>query len=109
MLAWKENQLIVAEIKIWGIKEYFEQKKVHEQRERDLKGVVDGIEYTKEEPTKRPSLLNKVEYVKQNLNKWGLEKVKDLNIRGLVITKSVPPKKDYKGVKFISVTQIKEL
>ncbi len=109
LLAWKENQLFVAEIKIWGIKEYFEQKKVHEQRERDLKGVVDGIEYTKEEPTKRPSLLNKVEYVKQNLNKWGLEKVKDLNIRGLVITKSVPPKKDYKGVKFISVTQIKEL
>ena len=45
-LAQKENKLLVIEVKHWKIQPYFEQMRIHRYRERDLKGVVDGIKYT---------------------------------------------------------------
>ena len=94
---------------MWDIKEYFEQRRIHRYRERDLKGVVDGLKYTDEIPKKIPSLLDKLEYVKSNLNKWNLEKIDELSIDGVVITRSFPPIKSYKNIKFISLSQIKSI
>jgi len=38
-IAWKGCILYVIETKVWGLKPYFEHRRIHGQRERDLKGV----------------------------------------------------------------------
>ena len=48
LIAFKKKKVFVCEVKIWDIKEYFEQSRTHELRKRDLKGIVDGLKYTKE-------------------------------------------------------------
>ena len=112
-LAQKENKLLVIEVKHWKIQPYFEQMRIHRYRERDLKGVVDGIKYTTKNgeiiKTKIPSLIEKMEYVKNNLEIWNFDKIDNLQIMGFVVTKSIPPLRKYKDISFISVDEIKGL
>jgi len=112
-LAQKDRVLLIVEVKHWIIKRYFEQMKIHSYRERDLKGVVDGKQYTTKDGEQieedKPSLLEKIEYVKNNLEMWSYDKIAGLQIKGIVITKSYPPIKEYKGILFLSVNEIKNL
>lgn len=78
-------------------------------RERDLKGIVDGVKYTNEKPRSIPCLISKIEFIKKNLARWNLDKIKDLNIKEMVITRSYPPLKEYKTINFISIEQIKKI
>lgn len=98
------------EVKAWDIKPFFESRRIHIYRERDLKGVVDGLKYTCGEPKQIPSLLEKITYVKNNLKeickKCSFNVAKIEEIKGIVVTKSFPPIKVYNGVKFISYEEI---
>ncbi|MFC2142949.1 hypothetical protein ACFLQN_00960 [Candidatus Aenigmatarchaeota archaeon] len=111
-VAYNDDVVYVCEVKNWKIKPFFEQLRVHNHILRDLKGVVEGKEYTTKDGVliakKRPSLLKKIEYIKNNMKKHEI-KCKDQRIEGLVITSLNPLMKDYKDVKFISIDEIKNL
>lgn len=112
-IAWKDNKLYVIETKLWDLKSYFEHRRIHNQRERDLKGIVDGKEYSypkEEEKIKdKPSLLKKIEYVKNNLSKMCEDYKFITEIKGIVITKMCPIIRKYKGVQFLSFKNIPTL
>jgi len=112
-LTWRSHSLYVVETKIWDIRPFFEYKNVHQYQERDLKGIVDGFKYTtkdgKLEKKKIPSLKSKIEFIKNNLARFCPEHEEIKEVKGLVITKRYPPIKKYKGVKFISFSEIKKL
>jgi hypothetical protein len=83
---------------------------------RDLKGIVLGKEYS----TKRgqiierdkPSILNKIEFVKQNIVTLGLKYDFDCHsitvFKGLVITIDNPPIPKFNGIEMKSIYQIIE-
>ncbi|MBI4152098.1 hypothetical protein HY495_00170, partial [Candidatus Woesearchaeota archaeon] len=112
-LALRDGVILVGEIKYWGIKPLFERRDIHKYRERDLKGIVDGLKYSNNKPEKIPSLLDKIEYVKDKIEEicldchFDISEIKEIN--GVVITISVPPITEYRGVRFISHSQINSL
>ena len=112
-IAWKNDKLIVIETKIWDIRPFFEHRRIHEQRERDLKGIVDGKEFTTKKgirTTKKiPSLIYKIEHVGKNIRDIcpDFENIK--TISGVVITNFHPILKEYKGIKFIGFSRINEI
>lgn len=122
-IAWNNDILFVVETKIWDVKSFFEHRRVHGQRERDLKGIVDGIKYTNQKQKNIPSLITKIDYIKQNINKILSEyhsidefpdyetidhnKIKE--IKGLIVTRSYPPIKSYKDVIMIGFNEIQNL
>lgn len=122
-IAWNNDILFVVETKIWDVNLLFELRRVHGYRERDLKGIVDGIKYTKQEPKNIPSLITKIDYVKQNIQKILSEyhsidefpdyETVDYNnikeIKGLIVTRSYPPIKLYKDVIIIGFNEIQDL
>jgi hypothetical protein len=112
-IAWKENKIYVIETKMWDTRIFFVHKQTHLQRERDLKGIVDGIEYRMRSNVivekEKPSLLIKIDYVKENLKDLCPDYEKITSVEGLIITRSYPPIKDYKGVKIIGFEEINNL
>jgi len=122
-IAWDNDFLYVIETKLWDVSWFFEHRRIHNQRERDLKGIVDGYKYSNNKEEKIPSLTSKVNYVKENLTEIFSNYVEtqmfpdhdsswnniDKNIIGLIITKSYPPVKWYKGIKMIGFGEIKDL
>jgi hypothetical protein len=112
-LVWKKDILYVIECKIWDIKPYFEHRRIHLHRERDLKGIVDGKSYT----TKNnrlvekdvPSLAEKVSFIKENLDNFCPDYSQIKEVKGLIITKSYPPIKEYKDVKIKAYEEIESL
>lgn len=109
-IARKGNKVYVIETKLWDIGLLFMRKKTHLQRERDLKGIVDGFEYTTKSgilvKKKKPSLHMKIDYVKENLKNWSPDCEKITTVEGLIITRSYPPITEYKGVKIVSLEEI---
>lgn len=103
-IAWKDKKLFVIETKVWDLKPYFEHRRIHGQGERDLKGIVDGKKYSyidgKERIKDIPSLLDKIKHVKDNLPKICEDYSQIEEIKGIVVTKSHPTIKEYKGIKF---------
>lgn len=112
-LAWKDERLYVIESKIWDAKPYFEHKKIHLHRERDLKGIVDGKKYTTKDgkliEEDIPSLTEKIEFVKNNLAKLCPEHANIKQITGVIIMKSRHYLKEYNGVKIIAYDEIESL
>jgi hypothetical protein len=122
-IAWDNNIIYVIETKLWDVNKFFEHRKIHNQRERDLKGIVDGYKYTHEISKTIPSLIYKINYVKENLLKIlsGYEETvifpdhdtvvnnNDKEVVGLIVTKSYPPIKEYKGVRMIGFKEINDL
>jgi hypothetical protein len=122
-IAWNNDILFVVETKIWDVKLLFEHRRVHGYRERDLKGIVDGIKYTKQETKSIPSLITKIDYVKQNINKilseyHSIDEFPDYEtidynnikeIKSLIVTRSYPPIKLYKDVIMIGFNEIQDL
>jgi len=108
-LAWKGDVLHVIESKVWDIKSFFEHKKIHLYRERDLKGIVDGKSYTEGKPKDIPSLTEKVDYIKQNLAKYCPDFLNIKEVKGLIVTKSYPPIKEYKNIKILASEELNKL
>jgi len=112
-LAWRNDILYVVECKIWDIKPYFEHGRIHLHRERDLKGIVDGKSYTTRNDQliekEVPSLLEKIEFIKENLARFCSDHLQIKKIIGLIITKSYPPIKEYKEVKIKAYEEIESL
>lgn len=112
-LAWKNGVVYVIETKIWDLKPLFEHKLTHLNRERDLKGIVDGKKYTTKDSKltikEIPSLISKIDYVRDNIENLcsNHENIKEIN--GLIITKSHPPISTYKNIKIIAFNEIQNL
>jgi phage FluMu protein Com len=101
----------VIECKEWGIRPLYDHKKTQLQIERDLKGVIDGFKISTingETRNKRiPSLLEKVDFIKENRDKWKLNP--KIPIQGLIIMRDYPPISLYKEIRIISIDEIKTL
>ena len=117
VLAWKYHLLFVVECKFWDLTAFFGNRRVHDQRKRDIEGVIDGIKYTTKNEelteTKKVSLIEKIGYVKENLAevcsecKFDQNKIKEID--SLVVTRSYPPIREYNGIRVISLDEIKRL
>ena len=122
-IAWNNSTLYVIETKIWDVDNFFEHRRVHNYRERDLKGIVDGYKYTNGEPKEIPNLIDKINYVQSNFVEV-LCKYKETQMFpdhdtidnsiikktiGVIITKSYPLIKEYNGVKMLGLNEIKDL
>jgi Holliday junction resolvase len=108
-IARKGNKIYVIETKLWDIKKLFMHKKTHYYRERDIKGIVNGAKFSNGKTVTIPSLIKKIEYVKENLESLFQNHEKIDSIEGLIITRSYPPITEYKGVKVISLEEITNL
>lgn len=112
-IAWKGKKLFVIETKVWDLKPYFEHRRIHGQRERDLKGVVDGKKYSYIDGEERikniPSLLDKIKHVEENLPEICEDHLQIKEIKGIVVTKSHPTIADYKGVTFLGFGRLSTL
>ncbi len=109
-IAWKDGTLYVIETKIWDLKAYFEHRRIHGFRERDLKGIVDGKKYStiRGEPRTEdiPSLLDKIKFVKENLAEVCEDYRSISDVKGTIITKSRPIIKEYKGIPFFGFGEL---
>jgi len=109
-LAWKNDIIYVIETKIWDIKPMFEHKFTHLNRERDIKGIVDGKKYTtkggKLSYKEIPSLISKIKFVKDNLKHLCDNPDKIISIKGIIITKSYPPLRRYKDIMVFAFNEI---
>jgi hypothetical protein len=112
-LAWKDGILYVIECKIWDIKKLFEHRNIHQYRIRDLQGVVDGKSYSMKNGVQvekdKPSLSDKIVFIKENLQKYCPDYKLIKEIKGLIITKSYPPMKEYKGIRMIAYDELPSL
>lgn len=112
-VASKNGKCYVIESKARRLPTLVEEKQRRFQSIRDLKGIVDGIKYStkngKLEKKMIPSLLNKIEFVKTNPEQCKINKSTIQNYQGLIITIDYPWILEYKGVKIISINQIKEI
>lgn len=102
--------LHVVEVKEWGLTTFYEHKNKHLQLERDLKGIVDGIKYTTKDrelqQKKIPSLLEKMEYVRKNMEKHGFSPSEFTTVKGVIVIEDFPPIGEYKGIRMISVEDV---
>jgi len=112
-IAWKDKTVYVIETKVWDLKPYFEHRRIHNYRERDLKGVVDGKKYSTIDGEERikdiPSLLSKIKYVKEHISELCADYKSIVEFKGVVVTKSYPTIKEYKNVTFLGFGNLKNL
>jgi hypothetical protein len=112
-LAGKEGVVFVIEVKGWGLTTFYEHKNKHQYLERDLKGVVDGIEYTTKDDKlckkKIPSLLEKIKYVENKMHDHGFDPTLFRAVRGVVVVEDFPPLDEYKGIRMIGLQDISNL
>lgn len=75
---------------------------------RDLKGIVDGYKYTHKIRKKKPSMIEKMEHVKQNYEKFGMSDRDKMNFHGVVVTRFYQGLPEYNDVKFITYDELEE-
>jgi len=108
-LAGKNGALLVVEVKGWGLTPFYEHKSKHEYLKRDLEGIVDGLKYTKKEGKKIPSLLDKIQYISDNMEKHGFDPAKFKEVKGIIVIEDYPPMEEYRGVKIIGLQDIPKI
>lgn len=112
-LAGKSGVLYVVEVKEWGLTTFYEHKNKHLQIERDLKGIVDGTKYTtkhrKLQQRKIPSLLDKMEYIRENMQKHGFNPSEFKAVEGVIVIEDFPPISEYKGIRIIGLGDVSSL
>lgn len=112
-IATRKREMYVIEVKGWGINTYFEQKERQAWLIRDIQGIVDGWKFSTidgiERKVQKVSLLEKIEFAKQNMTRWGLNPNDYDSVTGVIVIKDYPPIGEYKGVKVISVEEIAQL
>ena len=70
---------------------------------------MDGKKYTNNNPKPIPSLIKKIDFVKNNIESLCPDYKNIKEIRGLIITKSYPPIDSYRDVKMIGFNEIDSL
>ena len=112
-IAVRKREMLVVEVKGWGIGTYFEHKKRQEWLIRDLKGIVDGWKFSniagEERKQKKVSLLEKIEFVEKNMRIWGFDHSNYDSVEGAIVIKDYPPISLYKGIKILSVEDVPKL
>ncbi len=112
-LAIKGDRCYVVECRGWRLNKLIDERQNRDQVIRDLKGIVIGEKYTTKNgsivPDKKPSLIKKIAYLKDNVRKYLLDDMKINNIEGLIVTISYLPIHEYQGIKMISVEEIANL
>lgn len=106
-IATFDRKMLIIECKSWNpIRPFYEYESIQEYLLRDLKGIVVGIKYTKNKPKTIPSLIEKINFVKNQGEKIGYNIDDYDQINGLIVIRGYPPIKDYKGIKILSIDQI---
>lgn len=109
-IATQANSMFIVECKGWGLKALYERKETQRYLERDLKGIVDGLKYTTKngrlQTTKRPSLLEKIDFAKNNMNIWGYDPKQFSEVQGLIVMRDFSPIREYKGIRIVSMREI---
>jgi len=92
---------------------FYEHKNKHKYLERDLKGIVDGFEYTTKKgrlTSKRiPSLIEKIHYARENMQSEGFDPSEFRTVQGVIVIEDFPPISGYKGVKIIGLQDVPSL
>ena len=100
-IALKNNHCFIIEVKGKTIPTLYMNKKRRDSLVRDAKGIVDGYKYIKNLRTVKPSLLEKIEYVKQNYKKFGIADKDKVEFHGIVVSRFYQGISEYRGIKFI--------
>ncbi len=112
-IATRGRIMYVVECKGWDLKPLYEHAFRQSDLERDLRGIVDGKKFEMKDgrlrEEKRVSLLDKIQFVRQNMEMWGFDPNQCSDIRGLVVIRASPPIQEHKGVGMISITQVGSL
>jgi hypothetical protein len=105
-IAFFGSKMVVIECKGWKLKPFYEYQTQQNYLIRDIKGIINGQKYTHQKPKRIPSLIDKINYVKANMERWGLNS-KDFDvIEGLIVLPSFPPISEYKGIQVLSIKEI---
>lgn len=96
-IAISDSSVFVIEVKGWKMKGFIEERESRERLERDIKNAIDGIHSTHStgKTKRRVSLPNKVEWVKNNQDIFGISK--GAQIIGMLVINQEPTIKEYKG------------
>jgi hypothetical protein len=114
-LAIKNQTCFVIECKGWRFPRLIDEPETREHIIRDLKGIVTGEKEHSHKNGKiktktMPSILKKVDYVKNSINdlakKYQFDSSNVKEIKPLVVTIDYPPISEYAGVKMISIDDI---
>lgn len=105
-IAISKNRIVVIECKGWKLKPFYEYQTQQDYLIRDIKGIIIGEKYTNKTPKKIPSLIEKLNYVRANLQLWGLDKTQCYTIDGIVVLRHSPPILEYKGIHVLGIKEI---
>lgn len=111
-IAVRKNHCIIIEVKAKRLPTLVEENKRRDQTVRDIKGIIDGKKFStkdgKENWKKIPSILEKIDYVKENKKLIG---IKDINVdkfSGIIVTLNYSWISEYKNVKIITHTRLQQ-
>lgn len=111
-IAVKENYCIVLEDKNRRLPPEVESTEARRIMISDLQGIVDGYKRTIKDGErivkKVKSLLEKIEFVKNNLSKLNLNHISSNNVFGLVVTHDYPILSNYRGVHYVWLADISQ-
>jgi len=112
-IAIKNSKCYIVEVKKYRFPTLVEESNRRENTIRDLKGIVDGEKFTFKSDRvlaeKIPSLLEKIEFVKNNSIQLGLNEHNVKTWEGIIVTIDYPWISEYKGVRMFALNEIKEL
>lgn len=107
-IAVDDNYCFIIEVKGKMIPILFMDQKTREKLIRDGKGVVDGYEYTGKVKREKPSLIKKIEYVKQNCKKFEIPDRNKVKFQGIVVSRFYQWILKHNGVKFMTDEELEE-
>lgn len=107
-IAIKDNYCFIVEVKGKMIPVLAMEETKRKTLTRDLKGIVDGYEYTENRKKKKPSMAEKIEFVKQNRKKFGIAGREMMGFYGIVVSRFYQGLSEYNGVKFITDDELEE-
>ena len=111
-IAIKNSKCHVIEIKRYRLPTLVEESNRRDNTIRDLKGIVVGKKFSFKDgdvvAEKIPSLLEKIEFVTENLSKIGLGQYNIESFEGLIITIDYPWISEYEGVKIFAFNEIRD-
>jgi len=111
-IAIKNSKCFVIEIKKYRLPTLVEESNRRKNTVRDLKGIVDGKKYSAKDgelvEKKIPPLLEKIEFVKENIKKLGLTKFNIGSVDGVIVTIDYPWISEYKGVRMFAFNEVRD-
>lgn len=107
-IAIKDNYCFVIEIKGKKVPNLTLEKKIRETLIRDAKGIVDGWEYTGEKKKKKRSMIERVQYVKNNSEKFRIKNKNKMNFHGIVVTRFYQGIPKHNKIKFVTDDELEK-